>query len=135
MKTVLLIEDNINILENLTECLELEGYNTLVANNGKNGVALAEKFIPDLIICDVLMQSMNGYEVLQSILKNDSTHHIPFIFSTSNAEKKDIEKALLLGADDYIIKPYQLKTLLKFIEKWLNCGSIRKNEFTKESDL
>ena len=125
MKVILLIEDNKDILENLTEFLELEGYKILVADNGKNGVELARKFIPDLIICDTIMALMDGYEVLRLILNMSKTYEIPFIFSTSNSEKVDKAKALELGADDYIIKPYGLETLLIMAKKWIKSGSDR----------
>ncbi len=127
MKTILLIEDNKDILENLTEYLELEGYKVLFASNGKEGLELAIKFIPDLIICDVLMPEMDGHEVLRLILDTAKTHEIPFIFSTSNSEKVDRTKALELGADDYIIKPFELETLLVMSKKWINSGSDRHN--------
>lgn len=127
MKTILLIEDNKDILENLTEYLELEGYKVLFANNGKEGLELAIKFIPDLIICDVLMPEMDGHEVLRLILDTAKTHEIPFIFSTSNSEKVDRTKAIELGADDYIIKPFELETLLVMSKKWINSGSDRHN--------
>lgn len=127
MKTILLIEDNKDILENLTEYLELEGYKVLFASNGKEGLELAIKFIPDLIICDVLMPEMDGHEVLRLILDTAKTHEIPFIFSTSNSEKVDRTKAIELGADDYIIKPFELETLLVMSKKWINSGSDRHN--------
>jgi CheY-like chemotaxis protein len=82
MKTILLIEDNFQILENFTEYLEIEGYKILGASNGKIGVELAIEFLPDLIICDVLMPGMDGYEVLYLLLATSKTHKIPFIFST-----------------------------------------------------
>ncbi len=127
MKTILLIEDNKDILENLTEYLELEGYRVLFANSGKEGLELARKFIPDLIICDVLMPEMDGHEVLRLILDTAKTHEIPFIFSTSNSEKVDRTKALELGADDYIIKPFELEALLVLSKKWIKSGSGRYN--------
>ncbi len=125
MKTILLIEDTRDILENLTEYLEIEGYTILVANNGKKGIELATAFIPDLIICDVLMQGMDGHEVLRILLATAKTHNIPFIFSTSMSEKFDKSHALELGADDYIIKPFELETLLKMVKKWISSGSKR----------
>src|SRR5664279_5749510 len=100
MDTILVIEDNEDILENLTEFLEMEGYNILGANNGKRGIELAREFIPDLIVCDVLMREMNGHEVLQRLLDSHVTVGIPFIFSTSMSEKIKRAEALLLGADD-----------------------------------
>jgi CheY-like chemotaxis protein len=125
MKTILLIEDNINFLENLTEYLELEDYNILIADNGKKGFELAIEFIPDLIICDVLMPEMDGHEVLHLLLETAKTYEIPFIFSTSNSQKIDKEQALKDGADDYIVKPFELKTLLEMVGKWIKSGSHR----------
>jgi CheY-like chemotaxis protein len=126
MKTILLIEDNTNILENLTEYFELEGYRILIANNGERGVELARELIPDLIICDVLMPQMDGHEVLQLILETARTYEIPFIFSTSMSEKIDKTEALIAGADDYIIKPYDPEILLEMAKKWIKSGSIRQ---------
>jgi DNA-binding response OmpR family regulator len=126
MKTILLIEDNSNILENLTEYLEIEGYKILVASNGKKGVEIAREFIPDLIICDVLMPDMDGHEVLRLLLDTAKTYEIPFIFSTSMSEKIDRSAALKLGADDYIIKPFELEKLLKMAKIWIKSGSVRK---------
>ncbi|PSR11255.1 MAG: hypothetical protein DA408_18370 [Bacteroidetes bacterium] len=125
MKTILLIEDNKDILDNLMEYLELEGYKILFANNGKEGVAIAREFIPDLIICDVLMREMDGHEVLRLLLDTAKTYEIPFIFSTSNAERVDRAKSLELGADDYIVKPFQLQTLLVMAKRWIKSGSHR----------
>ena len=127
MQTILLIEDNLDILDNLTEYFELQGYKIVIANNGQAGVKLAQEHIPDLIICDTKMPQMDGYEVLRLILDFKKTHEIPFIFSTSNSEKVDRTKALELGADDYIIKPFELETLLVMSKKWINSGSDRHN--------
>lgn len=125
MKTILVIEDNPDILENIIEFLEMEGYKILGANNGKRGVEIAREFIPDLIICDVLMREMDGHEVLHLLLESAKTYEIPFIFSTSMSEKVDREEALSLGADDYIIKPFHLETLLRMVKIWLESGSKR----------
>lgn len=123
MKTILLIEDNKDILENLTEFLEIEGYNILVANNGKKGVEFAKEFLPDLIVCDVLMQGMDGHEVLRLLFDTLKTHKIPFIFSTSLSEKIDRTASLKMGADDYIIKPFESEVLLKMAKVWINSTS------------
>jgi len=131
MKTILLIEDNKEILENLTEYLEMEGYKILFANSGRKGVELAKEFQPDLIICDVIMPEMNGLEVLQLILDSDVTSKIPFIFSSSKSEKIDRETALRLGADEYLIKPFELETLLKSVK---NCLKLEKKK-TKDNQL
>jgi len=125
MNTILLIEDNMDILENLAEYFELEGYEILIANNGKKGIELARKTIPDLIICDVLMPQMDGHEVLQILLDIARTAEIPFIFSTSMSEKVDRAEALALGADDYIVKPFELEALLKMAKACIKSGSKR----------
>jgi DNA-binding response OmpR family regulator len=118
-----LIEDNKDILENLTEYLEIEGYNILFANNGKKGVEFAKKFLPDLIVCDVLMQGMDGHEVLCLLYDTIKKHKIPFIFSTSLSEKIDRIESLKMGADDYIIKPFESEVLLKMAKVWIKSTS------------
>ncbi|MFM9909081.1 MAG: response regulator transcription factor [Chitinophagaceae bacterium] len=123
MQTILLIEDNSDILENLAEFLQMEGYKTLEAYNGKDGIALAKKFIPDLIICDFFMPGMNGHEVLCSLLNTLKEFNIPFIFSTSMSEISDKAKTLKLGASDYIVKPYEMELLLKVVNYWINCDT------------
>ena len=127
-QTILLIEDNPDILENLTEFLEMEGYKILSANNGKRGLDLAAEFIPDLIICDVLMHEMDGYEVLRLLLETTKIHEIPFIFSTSMSEKVDRTEAMKLGAVDYIVKPFELTTLLKMVQACMPCPVKSKDD-------
>lgn len=125
MATILIIEDTPEILENLTEFMELEGFKVLVARNGRKGIELAREYIPDLIICDVLMAEMDGHEVLRLLLEDAKTHEIPFIFSTSMSEKIDKSQALKLGADDYIVKPFELESLLTMAKTWIKSGSKR----------
>jgi CheY-like chemotaxis protein len=127
-KTILLIEDTAEILENLTEFLMLEGYKVITASNGKRGLEFAEKYMPDLIICDVLMPGMDGYEVLRLLMDTVKIYEIPFIFSTSMSEKVDRAEALSLGADDYIVKPFDLKVLGRMAEACIKSGSKRKKE-------
>lgn len=127
MKTILLIEDNRDILENFTDFFEMEGYKILSAVNGKKGLEMAIQLMPDIIICDYIMPQMSGNEVLQALLDTVKTHEIPFIFSTSMSEKADKEKALRLGADEYIIKPFDLDILLKMTKTLLKSGSKRQS--------
>ncbi len=118
MKKILLIEDTREILENFTEYLEMHGYEVHAADNGKGGVVLADEISPDLIICDALMAEMDGFEVLELIRKSAKTAEIPFIFSTSLSEKIDRTEALEMGADDYLVKPFDLSKLLEVVKKW-----------------
>lgn len=121
-----MIEDNPDILENLTEYMQIEGYHILATSNGKMGIELAREFVPDLIICDSFMYGMNGHEVLRLLLATPITAKIPFIFSTSMSDSTDRLYALALGADDYIVKPFELETLLNMTRTCINTGSKRQ---------
>lgn len=116
MKTILLIEDNPEVRDNIQEMLELEGYEVLIAENGKSGVKLARENIPDLIICDIMMSQLDGYGVLHILNKNADTAAIPFIFLTAKIERADIRKGMGLGADDYLTKPFEPSELMTAIE-------------------
>jgi len=131
MKRILLIEDNQEIRENTAEILELSGYQVLNAVNGKIGVELAKKELPDLILCDVMMPELDGFGVLHVLSKNTSTAGIPFIFLTAKTEREDIRKGMNLGADDYITKPFDDQELLSTIEMRLKKQAILKDEFKK----
>lgn len=119
MKTILVIEDNEEIRENLSEILELDGYSVLKASDGKIGVATAQAELPDLILCDIMMPNLDGYGVLHMLSRNPQTMRIPFIFLTAKAEKIDIRKGMSLGADDYIVKPFDETDLLSAVENRL----------------
>ncbi len=125
MKSILLIEDTAEILENLTEYLEMEGYSIYSASNGSTGLEIAKEMMPDLIVCDALMPEMNGHEVLRLLLDDAKTSKIPFIFSTSMSERIDKAAALEMGADDYLVKPFELKTLLAVVKARIQAGSRR----------
>ena len=119
-RTILIIEDNLEIREGTAEILELTGsYNVLTAENGKIGVDLALKHIPDLILCDIMMPELDGYGVLYMLSKQESTMHIPFIFLTAKSERVDMRKAMEMGADDYLVKPFDDIELLNSIESRL----------------
>lgn len=134
MKTILLIEDNKEMRENIAEILELANYKIHSAKNGKIGVELAKKQKPDLIVCDIMMPELDGYGVLNILSKNPDTANIPFIFLTAKAEKSDFRKGMNLGADDYITKPFQDEELLNAIEIRLKKTEILKKEFSKNAE-
>ena len=127
MKTILLIEDTAEILENLIEYLELKGYRIYAANDGKKGVEMAKEMMPDLIICDALMPEMNGHEVLRLLMEDVKTCQIPFIFSTSMSEVIDKATALEMGADDYMVKPFEMKSLLAVVESRILAGRRKRS--------
>lgn len=114
---ILLIEDNHDVRENTAEILELSGYKVITASNGKEGVELAQTKIPDLIICDIMMPELDGYEVLRILKKSSSTATIPFIFLTAKGESSDRQQSI--DADAYVTKPFDDKNLLSTIETCL----------------
>lgn len=116
---ILVIEDQDDVRENIVELLELSHYKVASAPNGKQGVKMALENPPDLILCDIMMPEMDGYEVLYLLMKNPTTNSLPFIFLTAKAEKEDFRKGMNLGADDYITKPYEEMELLRAIERRL----------------
>ena len=116
-ETILIIEDEEEIRSNLKELLELIDYKILTAENGKLGINTAIKNSPDLIICDILMPDINGYEVYEELQKCIKTHLIPFIYLTAKADISDIRKGMQLGADDYIIKPFSSQDIIKSVRK------------------
>ncbi|WP_026463855.1 response regulator [Adhaeribacter aquaticus] len=134
MKKILLIEDNPEIRENIAEILTLANYQILEAENGRVGVELAKKENPDLIICDIMMPQLDGYGVLHMLSKNQVTASIPFIFLTAKSEKEDFRKGMNLGADDYLIKPFDDLELLDAVEIRLKKNEIIKAEFKKSPE-
>jgi DNA-binding response OmpR family regulator len=116
MKTILIIEDNEDIRENVAEILMLSNYKVFMARNGKEGIEAAQKYHPDLIICDIMMPGVDGYGVLHVLHKDPETQNIPFIFLTSKSERSDFRSAMEMGADDYITKPFAGNELLNAIE-------------------
>lgn len=115
MKTILVIEDNLEIRENLSEILELEGFKVIVATDGKEGVLAAVQYLPDIILCDIMMPQLDGYGVLTAIRKAPLTTSIPFIYVTASAEKSEMKMAMDLGADGYVRKPFDVKDVLEAI--------------------
>jgi len=129
MKSVLVIDDNMDIRENTAEILEMAGYKTFTAENGKKGVELAQKEKPDLIVCDIMMPELDGYGVLHLLRKNEETERIPFVFLTAKTERSDFRKGMEMGADDYITKPFEDIELLNAIEVRLKKAAVLDNKY------
>lgn len=127
MKSVLIIEDDMVLRENTAELLELSHYHVITAPNGKVGVALAKKKLPDIIVCDIMMPELDGYETLKRLSKYDTTKHIPFIFLSAKIEHSDVRKGMDMGADDYITKPFEEDELISAIESRLAKAAILKD--------
>lgn len=119
---ILVVEDNVDLLFNLDLILKSNDYRTLLAKNGIDAIEKLEKSNeqPDIIISDILMPKMNGYEFFKTISNDPRWSSIPFIFLSARATRKDIRLGKLLGADDYITKPFEEKDLLATISGKLN---------------
>ena len=116
MVKILIIEDEVEIRSNLVELLGLEGYDVVSADNGVTGLLGAIEHTPDLIICDVMMPELNGYDVLQALRQDPKTLTIPFLFLTALADRGDIRRGMVLGADDYLTKPFTRGDVLTAVE-------------------
>jgi two-component system, OmpR family, alkaline phosphatase synthesis response regulator PhoP len=111
-KTILVVEDERVTRTSLLHFLRDEGFRAIGAENGLVGVQQANAHLPDLIICDITMPELDGYDVLTTLQRNPATAQIPFIFLTKSATREGRQKSLALGADDYLAKPvssYELR--------------------------
>jgi len=118
-KKILVVEDEKMLLQNITSILELSGFDTLKASNALDGYSLAVSHLPDLIISDVMMEKVDGFELLNMIKQNKSTQNIPFIFLSALADVVDKNKGLVAGATAYLTKPFSGKELIKAINQHL----------------
>jgi len=125
-KKILIIDDFEPLLEEITEFLNIEGYIAVSASDGAEGIQAAMQHCPDLIICDIQMPKLNGYEVYKTLETIPRTASIPFIFLTALTQTSDFRKGMELGADDYLIKPFEIETLLTTIKKRLQKHDIYK---------
>ena len=126
MKKILVIEDNLENRENTAELLQLAQYEVYTAEDGTRGIYMALLHRPDLILCDVCMPGLSGYELLDFLHNNEALKGIPFIFLTALADHNDLKKGFDLGANAYIIKPFTEDELMEAIEKRLLQSSINK---------
>lgn len=132
-KKILLIEDDAVLRDNTAELLELMDYEVITAANGKIGVEKAINESPDVVICDIMMPELNGYDVLDVLSNDEHTKYIPFIFLSAKTERQDVRKGMNLGADDYITKPFSEDELVSAIESRLAKVSILK-DFKKDEE-
>ena len=127
---ILVIEDQLNVRENIVELLDAEDFEALSAEDGIEGIQLAQEHHPDLILCDVMMPELDGYDVLNMLRQDSNTATIPFIFLTAKAAAKDIRQGMNLGADDYLTKPFTRTELLQAISSRLS----RQRTFVQQAD-
>jgi DNA-binding NarL/FixJ family response regulator len=129
IRKILIIEDDVLFSKTLRNVLSAYGYDALIANSGAEGIQKAYEFSPDLILCDINMSPIDGYQVFNILEDSSVTNKIPFIYITGKSDLEDIRLGMELGADDYIVKPFSNEELLKSIkvrlakyEKLVNIG-------------
>jgi len=124
---ILIIEDEERLRNNLKELLELSGYTVATAEDGENGIEGMNIIQPDVIICDINMPFMDGFDVLEVLRLYPTLKDIPFIFLTAKTEEKDIKKGMELGANEYLFKPVRKPDLLDAIKRCLENRKLSAN--------
>jgi CheY-like chemotaxis protein len=112
MTKILVIEDNEDVREEIVTILGFEGYEVRAAENGRRGLAVAAAWAPDLVICDLMMPELDGYGTLEALRADPATATTPFLCLTARGERRDMRRAMELGADDYLTKPFTAAELL-----------------------
>lgn len=112
---ILLVEDDRALAITISNLLRVKGYDVTHAGDGASGIQKAFEIIPDLILCDISMNEISGYDVFNVLKESSATAMIPFVFLTAKSELKDIRFGMQLGADDYIVKPFEYDELLTSI--------------------
>ncbi len=133
-KKILVIEDDQALGTTIQNVLAFNNYDVYFANNGATGIQKAFEYNPDLILCDINMDPLDGYQVYRVLEESSILNRIPFIFLTGSSELEDIRFGMSLGADDYIVKPFNNADLLKTIEKRLEKFRAIREDATKEFD-
>ena len=116
MKKILVIEDEPEMRRNIVMLLRYRNYQPLEAENGRRGLELVRSDTPDVILCDVTMPELDGYDVLRTLRADAKLALTPFIFLTAKGEKDDLRSGMNLGADDYLTKPVANNDLIQAIE-------------------
>ena len=132
MSKVLIIEDEKNIRETIKEILELNDYEIATAENGLIGIAKALQFKPDLIVCDVMMPEMDGFETLRNIRAINDISNTPFVFLTAKTETRDFREGMKSGADDFLNKPFNTQELLEVIQLRITKSNQARELFIQE---
>ena len=134
MQKILIIEDQPDVRENIEAILELEDYETLIAENGEMGIEMAKNHQPDLILCDVMMPKLDGFGVVQALRQNPITSTIPLIFLTAKVDRLSLRQGMDLGADDYLTKPFTLDELINAVKARLSKQTLIQKDVNQELD-
>ena len=116
---ILIVEDEEAILEVVSQAMKRHGFEVSTANNGDSALEMAYSLHPDIIILDIMLPKMDGWEVCRRLKREDETRNIPLIMLTARREERDVVEGLNLGADDYIKKPFSLVELIARVKALL----------------
>jgi DNA-binding NarL/FixJ family response regulator len=122
-KRLLLIDDDPNLILLVKDYLEFRGYEVITAENGREALEVLEKEIPDMIICDVMMPEMDGYTLVKQLREDQRTNWIPVLFLSAKGQSQDRVKGLNIGADVYMVKPFEPEELVAQVESSLKQAS------------
>lgn len=132
--TLLVVEDDIHLLQGIRDILEIEGYQVVTASSGVEGLEVLHSMPkpPDLIISDIMMPRMDGYQFFEAVRASEEWLDIPFVFLTAKGEKHDVRLGKRLGADDYVIKPMDPEDLLVVVESKLKRTAEIKDRYDSQ---
>lgn len=116
---ILVIDDELPLLESMTDILELSGYETLTANSGRAGIDCIKSDRPQLVLCDLMMPGTDGFEVLNETQADANTAHIPVVVVSAKSDSDTMHRVLDSGAAGFLSKPFALNELLTLIERHL----------------
>lgn len=133
--TVLIVDDNTPAAEMLCQIFKMRGYTAIHIDNGEEAIEVTQNILPDIILLDVMMPVMNGYEVMQTLKASKSTADIPIIFVTARDDAADIEEGLGLGADDYVPKPVKPREILARVRTKLEARQLQQNLTKRTTEL
>lgn len=133
MNKILVIEDEAQVRENIKEILELNDFVVAVAETGMVGLQKVKETLPELIICDVMMPGMTGYQVLEKLRQDELAVGVPFVFLTAKADRGDQRQGMNLGADDYLTKPFEPQELLDAVRARLAKRSAAEQQVSSQA--
>lgn len=119
-KKILIVDDEEDLVETVRFPLEMEGYHVLVSHNGEEALDQARIENPDLILLDLMLPKVDGYEVCHRLKSDDRYKHIPILMLTAKSQEKDMMLGMETGANEYITKPFDIRDLLKKVKERLN---------------
>lgn len=120
MKKILIVDDEPNIVMSLEYTFKKNNYEVFIARDGQEALDIVRSNLPDLVILDIMMPMVDGYNTLEQIRKDDQLRHIKVVFLSAKNKESDIEKGMALGADAYLTKPFSIKKIVDEVSELLS---------------